>query len=175
MSRSAANQAGRNHACMNKQFESGLVAAFLVFAWSRPSKTASFLTVLIGLLGLAFYCGPPLNGYCDVPAGVFARFIQVLVYCGCAAIVTTPFVPLFHWRTTGYASMALFRDMLIPPLGALASAISINSLDHIGRVTYDQFLFLWRRKAWKTVRGRWWNRRPLRRICRKSFLPQRNA
>ncbi len=37
--------------------------------------------------------------------------------------------------------MALFRDMLIPPLGALASAISINSLAHIGRVTFDQFLY----------------------------------
>lgn len=125
---------------MNQLFESGVLAAFLIFAWSRPTRKAWLLSAVAGM-ALGSYCGPPFAGYCGIPGGILPKLVHLFFYWGLGAILTGPLVPLLDRHIRFSSSLARLRDMLVPPLFVVLSSLSLHAMILLRPATYDRFLY----------------------------------
>lgn len=125
---------------MNQLFESSMLAAFLIFAWSRPARNAWLLSA-VAAMALGSYCGPPFAHYCGIPGGILPKLVHLFVYWGLGAILTGPFVPLFDRQIRLSASFGRVRDMLVPPFAVVLSMAFLNAMIPLRPVTYDRFVY----------------------------------
>jgi hypothetical protein len=126
---------------MNQLVESSMLAAFLIFAWSRPTRKAWLLSALAGM-ALGCYCGPPFARYCGIPAGILPKLVHLFFYWGLGAILSGPFVPFLDRHIPLSLSLGRLRDMLVPPLFVVLSALFLNAAILLRPVTYDRFLYV---------------------------------
>jgi len=124
---------------MNQLFESSVLAAFLIFAWSRPARNVWLLSAVAGM-ALGSYCGPPFAHYCGIP-GILPKLVHLFVYWGLGAILTGPFVFLFDRQIRLSASLGRVRDMLVPPLSVVLSMAFLSTLTLLRPITYDRFVY----------------------------------
>jgi hypothetical protein len=125
---------------MNQLIESSMLAAFLIFAWSRPTRKAWLLSA-VAAMALGCYCGPPFTRYCGIPGGILPKLVHLFCYWGLGAILSGPFVPLFERHIPLSSSLSRLRDMLVPPLFVVFSALFLNAAILLRPVTYDRFLY----------------------------------
>ena len=125
---------------MNQLVESSMLAAFLIFAWSRPTRKVWLLSALAGM-ALGCYCGPPFARYCGIPGGILPKVVHLFFYWGLGAILSGPFVPLLDRHLPLSSSLGRWRDMLVPPLFVVFSALFLNAAILLRPVTYDRFLY----------------------------------
>jgi hypothetical protein len=125
---------------MNQLFESSVLAAFLIFAWSRPARYAWLLSAVAGL-ALGSYCGPPFAQYCGIPGGILPKLVHLFFYWGLGAILTGPFVPFLDRQLPLSSSLGRWRDMLVPPLSVVLTSLFLNAAIPLRPVTYDRYLY----------------------------------
>ena len=125
---------------MNQLVESSMLAAFLVFAWSRPTRKAWLLSA-VAAMALGCYCGPPFTRYCGIPGGILPKLVHLFFYWGLGAILSGPFVPFLDRHIPLSSSLGRWRDMLVPPLFVVLSSLSLHAMILLRPATYDRFLY----------------------------------
>jgi len=126
---------------MNQLVESSMLAAFLIFARSRPTRKVWLLSA-VAAMALGCYCGPPFTRYCGIPGGILPKLVHLLFYWGLGAILSGPFVPFLDRHIPLSSRLGRWRDMLVPPLFVVLSALFLNAMIVLRPVTYDHFLYV---------------------------------
>ena len=84
---------------------------------------------------------PALRPILRHSGGILPKVVHLFFYWGLGAILSGPFVPLFERHIPLSSSLGRWRDMLVPPLFVVFSALFLNAAILLRPVTYDRFLY----------------------------------